>query len=96
MFKSRFFGSVIVLVLGVNLSAWALWVGTTPGSHEALAPITPEALDNESLAAASDAAVAPSDPTKATSSTTSSPSNLPQTPVPPSSPAHPDITLIQD
>lgn len=56
MFKNNFLGTVLVIILGVNVGAWTLSVATSPiHSIASLAvPITPSALDAQSLPAGAD------------------------------------------
>jgi hypothetical protein len=56
MTRSHFLGTVLVVVIGVNMTGWALSVAfnpTTPNVH-ASAPVTPSAYGTQSQSASVD------------------------------------------
>jgi hypothetical protein len=73
MMRTNFIGTVLVIVLGVNLGAWTLSVATSPA-----APLTPvsvpvgaPAIDARSEAASADISITPMSPDAAATATSS-------------------------
>ena len=52
MFRSKFLSTALVLIVGVNLGAWSLAVGTSsPSSISVLVPVTSQALRAQAFSA---------------------------------------------
>jgi hypothetical protein len=61
MLRSKFIGTVLVIVLGVNLGAWTLSVATNPSAPvtSVSVPISASAIDARSQAASAELSRAP-------------------------------------